>query len=167
MNVCLEAKRLLLRGIIPDDMPFLIGLLGHPRVTHWLFFGVRMEAGAARAFIEEHFTFGRRNIGLGSLCEKNTRRIIGFAGILPCRYLGVDDFEFGVAMEEESHGMGYAEEIGRAQIEFGLSCLPVKRMLALVHPDNRAALKAAGKMGLFFVKEIVTDDRGPRRVFST
>ena len=167
MPHCLETRRLLLRGICTEDMPFLVDLLGHSRITRWLFSGTAMGPDSAKSFIEENFTFGEQEIGLGSLYEKNPRRIIGFAGILPCRYLGVDDFEFGLALEEGSHGKGYAEEISLAQIEHGLARLPVDRMLALVHPRNGAALKAVAKMGLHFIEEVVTEQRGPRCVFST
>jgi [ribosomal protein S5]-alanine N-acetyltransferase len=162
---CLETDRLLLRGLRDADIDLLIGMLANPRVTQWLFSGVPMDAASARLFIEREFTFGDKPIGLGTLCEKTPERFIGFAGIIPCQYLDTEDFEFGFALKEDSWGKGYATEIGKAQIQYGFANLPVDRLLALVHPRNVASLKVMENIGMRFLKETLTEQRGPRRVY--
>jgi [ribosomal protein S5]-alanine N-acetyltransferase len=83
-----------------------------------------------------------------------------------CQYLGVEDFEFGFALNEDSWGKGYAAEIGRAQIKYGFANLPVDRLLALSHPRNVASLKVIEDIGMRFLKEILTEQRGPRLVYA-
>ncbi len=165
MSYYLETERLLLRRINDADLSILIDMLGNPRVMRWLFSGLHMDRDSARSFIEREFTFGDESIGLGALCEKTPERCIGFAGILPCNYLDMEDFEFGVALQEDSWNKGYAREIGEAQIRHGFQKLRVDRLLALAHPQNTASLKVLEKMGMRLVKEILTEQRGPRRVY--
>ncbi|HQN20272.1 MAG TPA: GNAT family N-acetyltransferase [Syntrophobacteraceae bacterium] len=165
MSYRIETDRLVLRGLKNPDVDLLIELLGNHRVTHWLFSGKPMDARCARAFIEKEFTFGNDGLGLGTLCEKGPERFVGFAGIIPCRYLGVEDLEFGVALLEDSWGKGYAREIGEAQIKYGFENLSADRLLALAHPENTASLKGIEALGMRFIKDIFTEERGPRRVY--
>jgi [ribosomal protein S5]-alanine N-acetyltransferase len=166
MSRCLETQRLLFRGIRDADIDLLVGMLASPKVTQWLFSGAPMDTISARLFIEKEFTFGDKLIGLGTLCEKTPDRFIGFAGIIPCRYLDVEDFEFGFALNEDSWGKGYATEIGQAQIKYSFANLPVDRLLALAHPRNLASLKVIEHIGMRFLKEILTEQRGPRLVYA-
>lgn len=165
MPFSMETHRLLLRGLKDPDIDLLIELLGNPRVMHWLFSGRPVAPPAARSFIDREFTLGDKGFGLGTLCEKSPERFVGFAGIIPCQYLGINDFEFGVALKEDSWGKGYAREFAEAQIKYGFENLPADRLLALAHPQNVASLKVMEDMGMRFLKEILIEERGPRRVY--
>lgn len=165
MSPCIETERLLLREFRDFDLNSLIDMLSDPKVMHRLFSGKPMHINSAKSFIEKEFTFGDDGLGLGTLCEKTPEKFIGFAGIIPCQYLGVEDFEFGVALQEDSWGKGYAREIAEAQIKYGFENLSVDRLLALAHPQNVASLKVIEKMGMRFLKEIFTEERGPRLVY--
>jgi len=158
-------SRLLLRELRDPDVDLLVDMLANPRVMRWLLSGKSMDAAGARAFIEKEFTFGSAAFGLGSLCEKNPEKLVGFAGIIPCRYLGAEDFEFGVAMLEDFWRKGYAKEIAEAEVLYGFENLPVDRLLALAHPRNAASLKIFDDLGMKFMEEISTDERGPRRIY--
>jgi RimJ/RimL family protein N-acetyltransferase len=88
----------------------------------------------ADAFMEKNFTFGPSATGIGVLREKGTDRFVGFAGLLPCRYLEADDYEIGGAFVEDVWNKGYGVEIGLAKISYGFAALKLPRLLALVHP---------------------------------
>jgi ribosomal-protein-alanine N-acetyltransferase len=161
----IETERLILRGLQETDVAPLTEMLASPRVTQWLFSGIALSSGDARAFIERHFTFGRSAIGIGVLREKETDRFVGFAGLLACRYLDGEDFEIGAAFMEDSWKKGYGVEVGRAQIAYGLEKLKLPRLLALAHPDNVNSIKVLEKLGMTFVKDVSIDERGPRCVY--
>ncbi|HVN95945.1 MAG TPA: GNAT family N-acetyltransferase [Syntrophorhabdaceae bacterium] len=161
----IEAERLIVRELTDSDVPLLAQMFARPTTMQWLFGGTPMSAEEAGRFIREHFTFGRLSYGLGVLCEKKPERFVGFAGLLPCRYLYEDDFELGFALIEDARRKGYATEIGRAQIVYGFETLSVHRLLALVHPQNRASLRTLEKIGMKLLKTIRTEERGPRRVY--
>lgn len=161
----IETERLLLRKVGAADREQLIAMLGNPRQMRWLFSGRAMTREEAVGFLDHEFHFGARDRGLGVLCLKDPERFIGFAGITPCTHLGVDDLEFGFAVGEEAQGHGYALEIGRAQIAYGFDELGADRLLALAHPRNAPSLTVIERLGLNFLREIWTRERGPRRVY--
>jgi len=161
----IETERLLLRKLGNSDLEILIEMLGNPNVMKWLFSGRPMEYAEAESFIKENFSFGSAIIGLGTLCEKSTGRVIGFAGLIPCNYFDAEEIEFGCALREDFWGMGYATEICEAQIKYGFDALDINRLLALAHPENRASLRVLERIGMTFLTEINTESRGPRRVY--
>ena len=162
----IETKRLILRDMKPEDTANLIEMLGTPVVMRWLFGTGPMANDEAQRFISEHFTFGKSASGLGILRIKETGQFAGFGGLLPCRYLYEDDYELGFALIEEHFGKGYATEIGIAQIEYGFEHFDVRRLLGLAHPRNTASLKVLEKIGMKRIKQINTDQRGPRCVYA-
>jgi [ribosomal protein S5]-alanine N-acetyltransferase len=161
----METTRLVLRELRDSDIEAIIGMLGSVTVMRRLFGGFPMTTHEARLFIEEHFTFGKEVWGIGVLCEKEGGAFVGFAGLLPCRYLNENDFEIGVALQEDAQGKGYATEIGLAQIAYGFKNLSVDRLLALAHPENTASLRALEKLGMQFLQLIETEKRGPRCIY--
>ena len=161
----IETERLVLREIRDADVPPLVEMLSAPVVMRWLFGIAPMTADEVRRFINEYFVFGKQAHGLGVLCTRKTESFVGFAGLLPCRYLYEDDFELGFALREDSWGKGYATEIGAAQIAYGFSSFDVRRVLGLAHPQNTASLRALEKIGMKLLKTINTEQRGPRCLY--
>jgi ribosomal-protein-alanine N-acetyltransferase len=105
-----------------------------------------------------------KQIGLKVLENNTTKEIIGLAGILPCSYLQEDDYEFGFILAKKFWGLGYASEIGKAQIESIKNSLFKNRAIATVYPENFASIKCIEKLGLKYETTISTD-RGERRVY--
>jgi [ribosomal protein S5]-alanine N-acetyltransferase len=161
----IETERLVLRELRDTDMRPLLEMLTAPTVMRWLFGSGPMTDDEAERFINENFTFGKQVHGLGVLCAGETGFFVGFAGLLPCRYLYEDDFELGFALREGSWGKGYATEIGMAQIEYGFKSFNVPRLLGFAHPQNTASLRALEKIGMKLIKTIHTDQRGPRCLY--
>ncbi|MDN3595994.1 GNAT family N-acetyltransferase [Zunongwangia endophytica] len=106
-------------------------------------------------------------IGFVCILDKTTGNFIGFTGLIPCNFLGdEDDLEFGFVLHQNHWGKGFATEIGQFWIDFAENELQLDRILAAASPDNHASIKAIKKLGLTEVKEISTEDRGSRLVFS-
>jgi len=165
LTYTIETKRLILRELRDSDMRPLMEMLSAPLVMRWLFGTGPMTDDGARRFINENFTFGKQDCGLGVLCTRETKYFVGFSGLLPCRYLYEDDFELGFALQEDSWGKGYATEIGTAQLEYGFKNFDVPRLLGLAHPQNIASLLALERIGMKLIKTIQTDQRGPRCLY--
>ncbi len=161
----MESERLVLRRLQENDVAPLMEMLASPPVMRWLFPGKPMTAHDARTFIDKNVTFGQSATGIGILHEKETDRFVGFAGLLPCRYLDADDFEIGAGFVNYSWYKGYGVEDGLTQITYGLEVLKLERLRALAYPDNVNSLKVLDKLGMTVVKEISTGERGPRRVY--
>lgn len=105
-----------------------------------------------------------KQIGLKVLENNTSKEIIGLAGVLPCSYLQADDYEFGFILAKKFWGQGYANEIGKAQIESIKNSLSKHRAIATVYPENFASIKCIEKLGLKYETTISTD-RGERLVY--
>ena len=104
--------------------------------------------------------------GMAVVCCECTNTVVGHAGIVRCEYLGVPDYEFGFALVPDCQGKGFATALGRALIQYALDSMNLSRVLATVHPSNAPSLRVMNKLGLRFVADLETRERGPRRVFA-
>jgi RimJ/RimL family protein N-acetyltransferase len=50
--------------------------------------------------------------------------------------------------------MGLATEAGRASLDYARSALHLKRLVAMVHPDNVASARVLGKLGFAIEKQV-------------
>lgn len=162
----ISSERLAIRTTKESDILLLHErIFSVPEVIKYVFGGKSFSSTESEAFIREKFNFQVSKTGLFSLVEKASRRVIGFAGIIPCTHLGQDDFEFGYVLEKNSWGKGYATEIGKAQIEYVFQNLDCHRILALVNPQNTPSIHVLNKLQMKYETDVMVDGRGLRRVY--
>ena len=153
----METQRLTLREINKEDITALYELIFSDKDVVKYTFG---KNNIAEQKIYEYV----KQIGLKVLESNNTKEIIGLAGILPCSYLQEDDYEFGFILAKKFWGLGYASEIGRAQIASIKNSFTQNRAIATVSPENIASIKYLEKLGLKYEKTIFTD-RGEKLIY--
>jgi RimJ/RimL family protein N-acetyltransferase len=165
----LEAQDVVLRPYQGTDHHTLVAILGDVEVMKQALEERALCPEEANKFIKEHFdTTADSPPKLGTLCLRSTGEVIGFAGYMPCKYLGVDDLEFGFVISRIHQGKGYATQIGRELIAFALTTLGYHRVLALCNPSNeasKAVLAGEKKLALTFEKKIDVPKRGERNVY--
>ena len=166
MPLPLETERLTLRVAEESDLPALVAILGDRDVMKLALRERPFTEAEARVFIDADFAREPSDITkLGVLCVRSDGRVIGFAGILPCKYLP-GEFEFGFVLAAPAHGHGFATEIGRKFIDVGFQWLGREHLYALCDPRNLASKAVLSrKLRMSFVGEIATPDRGQRLVF--
>jgi RimJ/RimL family protein N-acetyltransferase len=162
-----STARLVLRSTSERDIDALHEkVFSDAEVTRFVFSGRTFSWQDSAKFIREQFNFSGDDVGLSTLVEKGSGEIVGFSGLRPCNALGANDLELGFVLGQGAWGKGYASEIGRAQIEFGLGHLGRKRLLALVHPANARSINVIVKLGMRHRADAPVDERGDRRVYS-
>ena len=83
---------------------------------------------------------------------KETGDVIGFSGV---KFVPeISDTELGYRFFPEYWGKGLATEAGQASIEFARSDLGLKRLVAMVHPDNVASARVLAKLGFSVEKRL-------------
>lgn len=158
-------ERLSLGPVSEADLPRLFAILGDAEVMKLALYERPLTIEEARQFIADDFAKSASDVThLGVLRRKDDDIIIGFAGLLPCKYFP-DDLEFGFVLAAEHQGRGYATEIARKLIEIGFGMLGRQRLLALCDPRNDDSRNVMEKLGMTSTGEIPTPDRGPRIVF--
>jgi RimJ/RimL family protein N-acetyltransferase len=162
----LSTHRLSLNTTVDKDIPALHSMIfSDPEVMRFAFDGRTLSMEECQNYIRQHFKLTEYLTGIATLWEKATEEVIGVAGLIPCRPLGKEDMELGFVLARSAWGKGYATEIGKAQIDFGFDTLKLDRLIAMVHPDNRASEHVIVKLGLHFQTEANMEGRGPRKVY--
>lgn len=162
----LITDRLSLRPFTDGDLTSLFAILGDPEVMKLALYERPLTPAEAQQFLDAEFAKDATAIGrLAVLVRRSDDVVIGFAGLLPCRYLP-GELEFGFVMALDAQRQGYATEIGQKLIDVGFHALGRDRLYALCDPRNTASRDVLSrKLGMHFVKEIATPDRGRRMVF--
>ncbi|MDQ0229311.1 GNAT family N-acetyltransferase [Metabacillus malikii] len=88
----------------------------------------------------------------GIIIHKNNKRIIGDMGFKGGPN-NEGDLEIGYSIVPSYQGNGYATEMGRAMIEWGMRQEGVKRITATCDSDNLASKRVLEKLGLHHIKE--------------
>jgi RimJ/RimL family protein N-acetyltransferase len=160
----LRTARLLLRPVHDADLPQLLSILGDGEVMRLALYERALKRDEAQDFIDADFTRSADDVThLGVLCG-NDRAILGFAGLLPCKYFP-GDLEIGFVLGREHQGHGYATEIGRKLLDVGFDALHRPRLLGLCDPENAGSRHVLLKLGMSEISEITTPDRGRRVVY--
>jgi [ribosomal protein S5]-alanine N-acetyltransferase len=149
-----ETERLYLRKFTITDARFILELLNTPT---WLQYigdrGVR-NLEDAENYLRNGSLQSYEENGFGFYCviEKSTGKPIGMCGFIKREEL--TDVDLGFAFLPEYLGQGYGYEIAKATLEFGKRNLNLKRIIAIVNPENEASNKLLKKLGFNYEKTI-------------
>lgn len=150
----IETERLLLRQITDDDAEFIFELVNEPG---WLQNigdrGVR-NVDDARRYIANNLAASYPKFGFGLyLVElKESGASAGMCGLV--KRDSLEDVDIGFAFLERFQSKGYAFESAAAVLDYTQNTLGLKRILAIVSPDNRGSIKLLEKLGLHFERMI-------------
>ena len=144
----LETERLVLRRFTPDDAPLILHLLNEPLFLR--FIGdknVRTLEDAGQYLRHGPLaSYAKHGFGLFHVSLKADGTPIGMCGLLKRDTL--EDVDVGFAYLPQFGGQGYATEAARATLDYGLTVLGLKRIVAITAPDNTASMNVLNKIGL-------------------
>lgn len=165
--IILETTRLVLKTIEKEDSQVLHDLIFSNVDTMKYTFGQNaFTLEESKKFIYKNFCKNYAIVGMAPLFEKKSGQLVGLAGVLENEVLGKSHYEFGFIIAENFRQKGYATEVAEAQITFIKRRLKQNKAYALVHKENEISKKTLEKLGLTYVKDIETKDRGTREVYS-
>jgi RimJ/RimL family protein N-acetyltransferase len=150
----LETERLLMRRLAPADLDDLYALYRDPDIRRYFPEGV-LTLEETREELE-WFQNGHPHhpkLGLWATIHKPTGAFIGRCGLLPWTIEGVDEVEIAYLIAKPWQRQGLGAEAARALVRYGFEKLGLKRLIALVDPENEASIRTAVKVGLSFEKE--------------
>ena len=154
----LETDRLSLRHLAEDDAGFVLELTNDP---DWLRFigdrGVR-TLDDARAYVRDGpaASYARHGFGLYLVELKDGRAPAGICGLLRRDWL--DDVDLGFAFLPRFRGMGLAHEAARGTLEYGRGVLGLRRIAAIVSPENAGSIRLLEKLGMRFERMALPPD---------
>lgn len=146
----LETSRLRLRHLALEDAAFMLELLNDPGfLRHIGDKKVRTLADAA-AHIREGPIASYERLGFGVyLVElRADGRPVGICGLLKRDWL--EDVDVGFAFLAPYRGAGYGFESASAVLGDARARLGLRRVLAIVNPENAASIGLLGRLGFAF-----------------
>jgi ribosomal-protein-alanine N-acetyltransferase len=144
----LETPRLRLRLFTYDDVEIMYTLGSDPEIIKYAETEPAKDIEEARQRLEEGPLYDYEKYGYGRFAVelKDTGKVIGFCGI---KYLPEIDLpEVGYRYLTEYWGRGIGTEAAQACVEFARQDLKIRKLVALIIPENIASIRVAEKLGM-------------------
>lgn len=150
----LETSRLIICHLTPDDAPFILDLLNQPSFLQYIGDrGVRTLEDAQNYIRKGPMSsYERYGFGLFLVKLKDGGAPAGLCGLLKRDTL--PDVDIGFAFLPQFWSQGYAYESAAAVLAHGKNTLGLKRIVAIVQPDNAGSIRLLEKLGLRFERMI-------------
>ncbi|HET6266423.1 MAG TPA: GNAT family N-acetyltransferase [Acidobacteriota bacterium] len=146
-----ETQRLLLRPFAATDLECLVRINSDPDVMQFIANGRPWPEERTRLRLNailNHWT--RHGFGLWATIYKEENALIGFCGLQHLEQ--TPEVEVGYRLDKKYWGKGLATEGAAASIQYGFEMLKLQRIVAVVHPNNRASRRVLEKCGMRFEK---------------
>jgi RimJ/RimL family protein N-acetyltransferase len=157
----LETARLRLRRMSVDDAEFILRLLNEPSFIENIGDkGVR-TTDDARLYILNGPVASYEKLGFGLFLVELKESVtpIGICGLLKRDVL--EDVDIGYALVPEFWSKGYAREAASAVMSFASRVLGLKRLVAVVDPDNQSSIRLLEDLGFQFEQMVRLSDDAP------
>ncbi len=150
----METERLVLRQQTLEDAGFILSLMNDPE---WLrYIGDRniRTREVARVYIQEGAVkmYNQHGFGLYLVELRGSRTPVGMCGLIKREFL--DDVDLGFALVREYRHKGYAQEAAAATVAYGRDTLGLRRIAAIVSPDNADSIRLLEVLGFSFERVI-------------
>ncbi len=148
----LETPRLKLRPFTTRDVASYARIRAKPAVVRYLPGGKANVAQAsiiAERTVSHCISLWENDPGYGpwAMVERSNGCLIGHMGLRKLPELE-DKAELLYLLDQDFWGQGLATEAALASLEFGFEVLKLKRIIALVMPENTASIRVAERVGM-------------------
>jgi len=155
----MQTRRLSFRDFMPADAASMEAVFGDSEVMRYSDRGIR-PPGFAASWVAGLAGKPDRSHGIGywAVIERSTEQVTGYISLLHnpnrCR---PTEIELGFRLSRRYWGQGYATEAGAALIAHGMSTPPWRGIIAIMDPNNAAAVRVAEKLGMTFQRAVMFD----------
>ena len=166
--IVVETERLVVRHVSVDDAGFMLELLNDPAFLRFVGDkGVRTLEDARRYIREGPIESYRRDgFGLYLAVLKEGGTPVGVCSLMKRPALTHPDL--GFAFLPAYRSQGYAFESASAVMTYAREALGMRRLLAIVSPDNDASVSLLGKLGLKFERMVqMPGEERPIKLFAS
>jgi RimJ/RimL family protein N-acetyltransferase len=163
----IETERLMLRRLDLDDAAFIVALVNDP---DWLrHIGDRnvRSLDDARAYLANGpiESYAKHGFGLFAVERREDGALIGMCGLIKRDTL--EDVDIGFAYLPAHRAQGYAREAAAATLAYGRDALGLRRIVAIVSPENHASARLLERVGFRYESPVRTaEDRDPIDLFA-
>ena len=163
----LETERLILRHLSDNDAEFILELLNDPSFIQGIGDRKIRTLDGAKGYINNGpvASYSKHGFGLWLVELKETGDPIGICGLIKRDTL--DHVDIGYAYLPKFWSRGYAVESALAVKEYARDVTGLKRIIAIVNPDNWGSIRVLEKIGMTFEKMVkLSEDDIELKLFS-
>ena len=160
ITVC-ETKRLTIRLITPDDIPYMMALLKDPRVMY-AYEGPFSDEMIQQWYNRQQERYQNDGFGLWSVFEKGSMKWIGMCGLTVQEVNKKHIVEVGYLLHYDSWHKGYATEAAKECMDYAADTLHLSEIYSIIRDTNKASAKVALRNGMKAVGYEVKYFRGIR-----
>jgi RimJ/RimL family protein N-acetyltransferase len=143
----LETERLRLRSLRTSDVKDYAAMYADREVLRYLAGGPepwdRDRSWRHMAFLMGHWQLG--GVGMWAVEHKGSGAFVGTIGFAGPE--GWPGFELAWTLARPWWGHGYATEGARSALAYAFTVLEKDRVISLIHPENRASIRVAERIG--------------------
>jgi len=146
----LRTERVVIRPYREDDATALHEVFGSPEVMKWTPSPPSKDVAETAQRLARAMAFTARQppgMGLWAVELNDTSEFLGQVGLFPVEGKG-PEVEVAYELAPRVWGHGYATEAARALVDYGFGELGLRRVVALILPDNARSRNVASKCGL-------------------
>jgi len=159
-------QRLVVREMTARDLDDMAALLGDPEVMRY--YPRPKSRDEALAWIDwNQRLYRQEGFGLWLLTLSATGEFVGDCGLTPQPVEGTTHIEVGYHVRAALQGLGYATEAAAACRDHARDVLDVKRLIAIIHPENVPSQRVAEKIGLAYERDAISGSGEPVRIYAT
>ncbi len=161
-----ETERLALRYLRRDDLEDFLELVSDPEIIRYMDDGQPLTREQTERWIEVSLAnYEARGYGCFGVTMHDEDRMVGFAGFArPSDRPGVTEIIY--ALPPALWGKGYATEVARGLISFGLGRAGLERIEATVDPANEPSARVLIKAGMVYDGRRAGEDGSETDFFS-
>jgi RimJ/RimL family protein N-acetyltransferase len=147
-------ERLILRPMTEEDAGFILELLNEPSFIRNIGDRNVRSLDGAKAYITNGpvASYARNGFGLYLVELRETGESMGMCGLI--RRTTLKDVDIGYAFLPRYWSKGYAFEAAQAMKQYAQETLGLKRLVAIVDPENLGSIHLLEKLGMGFEKMV-------------
>ncbi len=164
INKVIETPRLFLRQLEWSDQDALQSMLSNPDIMHFKG-GTKGEGAAYRMIKFAKADYGNKGYGFWAIAIARSESFIGVCGLLDQEVDGEAEVEVAYSLLKPYWGRGYATEAARGVKHYGFTAFGFKRLVSLIHPENKPSIAVAMRIGMSYERDTIFKDF-PARVYA-
>lgn len=151
MKIIVETGRLIIREFEEDDILSLYKIESDPRLIEYIPWSKLCSLSDCRKQIKKYIQdYQKYMLNTWAVVIKETDEVIGITQLIYSNK--IKGVELGTKILPEYWSQGYASELSKAIVDYGLNTLDIDEITAITDINNAGAIKSLLNMGMSLKK---------------
>ena len=151
MNIIVETDRLIIREFQEDDILSLYKIESNAKIIEFMPWSKLSSLNECKRLLKKFIqNYNKYKLNTWAVVEKSSNDVIGITQLIYSNK--IKGVELGTKIVPEYWSKGYASELSRAIVDYGLNELGIDEITAVTDINNAGAIKSLINMGMTLKK---------------